>query len=275
MRWTAPQHHAATKKDEEVAPASDSLPDRPGVAKLPNASSVALYAGWGMTPMRVWRLRSVVPIAMFHEVWYLSRSVKTLWEGTPVDTILAEQIQDVIKALAVAESQAATVRATMREQRIFLGLDYDFIEDDIARLKDKVRYMQLLARHRRDVMSNWARSQSRQFVMPVGELGQPACRSWLKCPAASYAGSKPGAGAPELRGYDMDTWEYGIADLDPRNDQILSTQGPLPQVDSDEMINDLMNYLLRVGSIGWELMAVAPVEDGMRLFFKKRHMEEA
>ena len=71
-----------------------------------------------------------------------------------MDTTLAEQIQDVIKALAVAESQAATVRATMREQRIFFGLDYDFIEDDIARLKDKVRYMQLLARHRRDVMNN-------------------------------------------------------------------------------------------------------------------------
>ena len=61
----------------------------------------------------------------------------------------------------------------------------------------------------------------------------------------------------------MDSWEYGIADLDPQNDQILSTQGPLPKVDSDEMINDLMNYLLRVGGIGWELIAVAPVGDGI------------
>ena len=71
-----------------------------------------------------------------------------------MDTTLAEQIQDVIKALAVAESQAATVRATMREQRIFFGLDYDFIEDDIAHLKGKVRYMKLLAQHRRAVMNN-------------------------------------------------------------------------------------------------------------------------
>jgi hypothetical protein len=71
-----------------------------------------------------------------------------------VDTTLAEQIQDVIRALALAASQAAMVRATMREQRIFFGLDYDFIEDDIARLKDKVRYLQLLARRRRDVMNN-------------------------------------------------------------------------------------------------------------------------
>jgi len=71
-----------------------------------------------------------------------------------------------------------------------------------------------------------------------------------------------------------DTWEYGIADLDPQSDQIFSTQGPLPQVDSDEMKNDLMNYLLRVGSIGWELIAVAPFGDSVRLFFKKRRMEE-
>jgi hypothetical protein len=73
----------------------------------------------------------------------------------------------------------------------------------------------------------------------------------------------------------MDTWEYGIAALDPQNDQILSTQGPLPQVNGDGMINDLMNYLLRAGSIGWELIAVAPVGDGMRLFFKKLRTDEA
>jgi hypothetical protein len=72
----------------------------------------------------------------------------------------------------------------------------------------------------------------------------------------------------------VDTWEYGIANLDPRNDQILMTQGPLPRVDSDEMTNDLMNYLLRVGSIGWELITIAPVGNGMRLFFKRRRAEE-
>jgi hypothetical protein len=75
--------------------------------------------------------------------------------------------------------------------------------------------------------------------------------------------------------YAIDTWEYGIADLDPQNDRIRSTQGPLPLADGDEMISDLMNYLLRVGSIGWELIAVAPLGDKMRLFFKKRRMDDA
>jgi hypothetical protein len=64
---------------------------------------------------------------------------------------LAEHLQRVLETLALAETQAATVQAMMREQRLFFGLDYDYLEDDIAHLKGKVRYMQLLAQHRREV----------------------------------------------------------------------------------------------------------------------------
>jgi len=38
---------------------------------------------------------------------------------------LAEHIQRVLETLALAETQAATVQAMMREQRLFFGLDYD------------------------------------------------------------------------------------------------------------------------------------------------------
>jgi hypothetical protein len=69
-----------------------------------------------------------------------------------METALAEQLQRVIETLTVAKAQAATVRATMREQRIFFGLDY--IEDDIAHLKGKVCYMELLAQRRREVMNH-------------------------------------------------------------------------------------------------------------------------
>ena len=64
---------------------------------------------------------------------------------------LAEHIQRVLETLALAETQAATVQAMMREQRLFFGLDYDYLEEDIAHLKGKVRYMQLLAQQRREV----------------------------------------------------------------------------------------------------------------------------
>jgi hypothetical protein len=71
-----------------------------------------------------------------------------------VEKTLAQHIQRMLDTLAVAESQAATVQAIMREQRIFFGLDYDYVEEDIAHLKGKVRYMKLLAQHRREVRNN-------------------------------------------------------------------------------------------------------------------------
>jgi hypothetical protein len=70
-----------------------------------------------------------------------------------LENTLAERLQRLLEMLAEVESQAATVQAMMREQRLFFGLDYDYIKDDIAHLKGKVRYMQLLAQ-RTDVSNN-------------------------------------------------------------------------------------------------------------------------
>jgi hypothetical protein len=71
-----------------------------------------------------------------------------------MEKTLAEHIQRMLETLAVAEAQAATVQAMMRERRIFFGLDYDYLEDDIAHLKGKVRYMKLLAQHRMEAGKN-------------------------------------------------------------------------------------------------------------------------
>jgi hypothetical protein len=64
-----------------------------------------------------------------------------------MEKTFAEQIQDVMKTLAVAEAQAATVQATMHRSHIFLGLEYGYIKDDIAHVTGKLRYMKLLAEH--------------------------------------------------------------------------------------------------------------------------------
>ena len=64
-----------------------------------------------------------------------------------MEKTLAEQIQDVMKTLAVAQAQAATVQTMMRKSHIFLGLEYGYIEEDIAHVTNKVRYMKLLAEH--------------------------------------------------------------------------------------------------------------------------------
>jgi hypothetical protein len=67
---------------------------------------------------------------------------------------LAQQIQDMLKALALAEAQAVTMQETMRAQHVFWGLDYEYIEDDIARVASKARYMMQLADHLDGVSRN-------------------------------------------------------------------------------------------------------------------------
>src|SRR5262249_50826013 len=99
--------------------------------------------------LRLWRKRrAVLVVALICAVRYLSISVAALWEGTPMAKTLAQQIQDVLKTLALAEAQAVRVQATMRAQHIFWSLDTEYLEDDIAHVANKARYMKLLADHR-------------------------------------------------------------------------------------------------------------------------------
>jgi hypothetical protein len=71
-----------------------------------------------------------------------------------VQKTLAQHLQRVLETLAVTQAQAMTVQAIMREQRIFFGLDYDYLEDGIARVASKARYMKVLAQHRDEVGLN-------------------------------------------------------------------------------------------------------------------------
>jgi hypothetical protein len=62
-----------------------------------------------------------------------------------MEVALAEQIQAVIDTLIVAESQAARGTMAMREQRIYFGFEYGYVEDDIAHIRSRLRYMKALA----------------------------------------------------------------------------------------------------------------------------------
>ena len=62
-----------------------------------------------------------------------------------MEKALAEQLQDVIDALLVAQSKAQLATQTMRKQRLYLGLGLNHPDDEIARLIGNVRYAKLLA----------------------------------------------------------------------------------------------------------------------------------
>ena len=65
-----------------------------------------------------------------------------------MDTKLSERIQIALDALIAAETETAHVSSAMRRQSVSLGVEYSHMEDDIARLVNKLYYMKYLAESR-------------------------------------------------------------------------------------------------------------------------------
>jgi len=59
---------------------------------------------------------------------------------------LTHQLQRLMSALQVAEQHAKQVLQTARAKRRSFGLTYNYLDEDIAHLRGRVRYMQLMAR---------------------------------------------------------------------------------------------------------------------------------
>jgi hypothetical protein len=58
---------------------------------------------------------------------------------------LAEQMHEIIDALLLVESQSKRMLMTAKEQHLSFGLTYNYVDDDIAQLIGRLRYMLRLA----------------------------------------------------------------------------------------------------------------------------------
>jgi hypothetical protein len=65
-----------------------------------------------------------------------------------METTLSEQIQATIDVLTLAQTQAALISPRMRKQHVSFGLDYSHMDDDIAHVTSKLRYLLRLAERR-------------------------------------------------------------------------------------------------------------------------------
>jgi hypothetical protein len=70
---------------------------------------------------------------------------------------LSEQIQDLITSQQRAERLAKVLLRTAHEDGLSFGLDYNYLDDDIAHLLGRLRYMQR-------VTLRWEERQTRQAV---------------------------------------------------------------------------------------------------------------
>ena len=66
-----------------------------------------------------------------------------------MDSKLSEQTQATMDALTLAQTQAALVsKGDEQAARVLLAWDYSHVDDDIAHVIGKLRYMKLLAERR-------------------------------------------------------------------------------------------------------------------------------
>ena len=62
-----------------------------------------------------------------------------------VEAKLSEQIQDVTDVLLLAQSQARSVKQTMRARRYTFPLEYNCFDDDISHMTSKLQLMKRVA----------------------------------------------------------------------------------------------------------------------------------
>jgi hypothetical protein len=68
-----------------------------------------------------------------------------------VDTTLSEQVQATLDVLEMARKAARQVAQTMKKQRVTFGHDSGHMEDDIAHIIGKIRYINLLAERKEQI----------------------------------------------------------------------------------------------------------------------------
>ncbi len=62
-----------------------------------------------------------------------------------MDKDVTQQIAALRASLRRAETQAKTLLQTTRASGLSFGLDYNYVDDDIAHILGRLRYMQLVA----------------------------------------------------------------------------------------------------------------------------------
>ncbi len=62
-----------------------------------------------------------------------------------MDKSLAEQIHQIIDSLLLAEPQSKGMLSTAKEKQLSFGLTYNYIDDDIAQITGRLRYVENVA----------------------------------------------------------------------------------------------------------------------------------
>ena len=62
-----------------------------------------------------------------------------------MDKSLGEQIHEIIESLLLVEAQSKRMLSTAKAKHLSFGLTYNYIDDDLAQIIGRLRYMEIVA----------------------------------------------------------------------------------------------------------------------------------
>jgi hypothetical protein len=76
------------------------------------------------------------------------------------DHDITQHLEDLIASLEGAEGQAKSLLQLTPSRRLFFGLAYDYVDEDIAHVLGRLHYMRLVATNWEEQKAAWTRQPS-------------------------------------------------------------------------------------------------------------------
>jgi hypothetical protein len=87
------------------------------------------------------------------------------------DHDITQQLEDLIASLQGVEEQARSLLQLTRSRRLFFGLAYDYVDEDIAHLLGRLHYMRLVATNWEEQRAIWTKRPDRERIHALHDAG--------------------------------------------------------------------------------------------------------
>jgi hypothetical protein len=81
-----------------------------------------------------------------------------------IDHDVTQQLEQLITSLQGAERQAKSLLHLTRTRRLFFGLAYDYVDEDIAHLLGRLHYMRLVATSWEERQVAWTKQSDKERI---------------------------------------------------------------------------------------------------------------
>jgi hypothetical protein len=91
-----------------------------------------------------------------------------------IDHDVTQQLEQLIASLRLAEGQAKSLLQLTRARRLFFGLAYDYVDEDISHVLGRLHYMRLVATNWEEQQAVWTKQPDRERIHALHDAGDLA-----------------------------------------------------------------------------------------------------